>query len=68
MTRVATPYPAPFILDEMKAQKCKLVITTDCHYKDYLDCGFDTAIELVRAHGFTEIYELCDDGFKGRKI
>jgi len=63
-----TPYPAPFILDEMKAQKCKLVITTDCHNKDFLDCGFDTAIELVRAHGFTEIYELSDGGFKGRKI
>ncbi len=63
-----TPYPAPFILDEMKAQKCKLIITTDCHNKDYLDCGFDEAIELIRSHGFTEIYELAPGGFKGRKI
>ena len=63
-----TPYPAPFILDEMRAQGCKLIITTDCHNKDYLDCGFSEAIELVRAHGFTEIYELTDSGFTGRKI
>ena len=43
-----TPYPAPFILDEMKAQKCKLLITTDCHNKDQLDCGFAEAVELIR--------------------
>lgn len=64
----STPYPAPFILDEMKSQKCKLLITSDCHNKNFLDCGFDDAIELIRAHGFTEIYELADGGFKGRKI
>ncbi len=64
----STPYPAAFILDEMKAQGCKLLITTDCHNKDFLDCGFDDAIELVRSHGFTEIYELSDAGFVGRKI
>ncbi len=63
-----TPYPAPFILDEMKAQKCKLLITTDCHNRDYLDCGFDEAVELIRAHGFDEIYELSDGSFVGRKI
>ena len=63
-----TPYPAPFILEEMKAQGCKLIITTDCHNKDFLDCGFNDAVELVRAHGFTEIYELSEDGFKGRRI
>ena len=63
-----TPYPAPFILDEMRAQGCKLIITTDCHNKDHLDCGFSEAVELVRAHGFTEIYELTDAGFAGRKI
>lgn len=63
-----TPYPAPFILDEMKAQGCKLIVTTDCHNKAYLDCGFDESLEIIRAHGFTEIYELSDGGFVGRKI
>lgn len=63
-----TPYPAPFIFDEMRALKCKLLITTDCHNKDYLDCGFNYAVELMRAHGFDELYELCDTGFVGRRI
>ena len=64
----SVPYPAPFILDEMRSLGCKLLITTDCHNRNYLDCGFDEAVELVRAHGFTEIYELGDGGFVGRKI
>ena len=64
----STPYPAPFILDAMRDTKCKLIITTDCHNKQYLDCGFDTSVELIKAHGFTEIYELCGGEFIGRKI
>lgn len=64
----SVPYPAPFILDQMRERDCKLVITTDCHNKDYLDCGFGDALQLVRAHGFSEIYELTDKGFVGRKI
>lgn len=62
------PYPAPFLLDEMKARNCKMLITTDCHNKDFLNCGFDLAVELLRAHGFTEIYDLSEKGFIGRKI
>lgn len=62
------PYPAPFILDEMRAVGAKLLISTDCHNKNYLDCGFAEAVELIRAHGFKVIYELTDGGFKGRKI
>lgn len=62
------PYPAPFILDEMKKIGCKLLITTDCHNKNHLTTGFSESVELVRAHGFTEIYELSDGGFVGRKI
>ena len=64
----STPYPAPFILDAMRDARCKLIITSDCHNKDYLDCGFDTSVELIKAHGFTEIYELCGGRFIGRKI
>ena len=62
------PYPALFILDEMRELGCKLLITTDCHNREYLDCGFNDAVELIRDRGFTEIYELTDAGFAGRKI
>lgn len=63
-----TPYPAPFILDGMRDMGCKMLITTDCHDCDFLDCGFDAAAELLRAHGFTEIYKLTPNGFDGMKI
>lgn len=63
-----TPYPDPFILKEMKSLNCKILITTDCHNRDYLDCGYSDSVELVRSAGFTEIYYLTDDGFVGRKI
>ena len=62
------PYPHPFILDEMRAQKCKLLITSDCHNSKFLDCGFVEATELLRAHGFREIYNLPEHGFVGTKI
>ena len=63
-----TPYPDPFILKEMKALNCKLLITSDCHNRDFLDCGYSDAVELVRAAGFDELYYLGKDGFFGEKI
>ena len=62
------PYPASFILDEMKSLKCKLLITSDCHNSRFLDTGFDLARQIVRAHGFTELYYLTDNGFVAEKI
>ena len=63
-----TPYPAPFILERMREIGCKMLITTDCHNKNLLTVGFDESVELLRAHGFTEIYDFIDGGFVGRKI
>ncbi len=64
----SVPYPAPFILDEMKRLGCKMLISTDCHNKAHLATGFDLSVELLRAHGFTELYDLTPSGFVGRKI
>ena len=64
----SSPYPAPFILDAMRDAKCKLILTTDCHNKSYLNCGFDTSLDYIKAHGFDEIYELSGGKFVGRKI
>ena len=62
------PYPAPFILKRMQELGCKMIVTTDCHNAKFLDVGFDTALDLLRAHGFTEIYDLDGKSFVGRKI
>lgn len=63
-----SPYPAPFILDEMKALKCKLILTSDCHNKDFLDCHFKEAKEYIKSHGFDELWYLTDTGFAAEKI
>ncbi len=64
----STPYPAPFILDEMKALGCKIILSSDCHNKSFLDAGFREARELLLAHGIDELYYLTDSGFRGEKI
>lgn len=49
------PYPAPFILKEMKNLGCIAVITADCHKKELLGVDFNAGLELAKACGFTEI-------------
>lgn len=48
------PYPAEFIIDEIKACGGRMIITSDCHAKAMLDCRFSEAEELLAAHGFTK--------------
>ncbi len=62
------PYPAPFILKELKALGAKLVITSDCHKMEFLDTGLKEARSLLSSLGFSEIYNLTAEGFKGEKI
>lgn len=57
------PYPAPFLLSELKRLGFGAVITSDCHNAAYLDAAFDVAAEALRAAGFREYYILTADGF-----
>ena len=59
-----TPYPDPFILRELKRLGFGAVITSDCHDVRFLDCGFDTAAQLLKDCGFAEKYILTRDGFR----
>ena len=63
-----TPYPAPFLLDEMKRLDCKLLLSSDCHNRNYLDCHFNECYEYLRAHGYDTLYYLTENGFAGEKI
>jgi len=58
-----TPYPAPFIVKEMKRLGFGAVITSDCHNKDFLDCNFEEARQLLLECGYTERYILTKNGF-----
>lgn len=62
------PYPAPFILDEMKRLDCKILLSSDCHNRNYLDCHFKESCEYLRAHGYDTLYYLTENGFVGEKI
>lgn len=63
-----TPYPSIPIIKELKRLGYGVVITSDCHQKDALDCYFDEAAELLRFCGFKEKYILTDNGFKGVEL
>lgn len=53
-----TPYPAPFILKRWHELGGRVILGSDCHNRDYLDHGFDLAVEYIRATGFTSIVRL----------
>ena len=58
------PYPAMPFLKEFFACGFGAIITSDCHNKDYLDCGFDLAREMLSEAGFRSRFILTKNGFK----
>ena len=57
-----TPYPSRWILEEIRARGCGILINSDCHNAPDLDCAYEQAVELAKAAGFT--HQLCFDGEK----
>lgn len=58
-----TPYPELFILREMKRLGFGAIISSDCHDKNFLDCAYEEAKELLKEAGFSEHFVLKDEGF-----
>lgn len=50
-----TPYPSAFILKELARRGARVILSSDSHRKDTLDCAFDTAYELAKSCGITKI-------------
>lgn len=59
-----SPYPTPFIMKELKKRGFKPLISSDCHDRNMLDCGFDMARRMLRECGYTEQYALTKNGFE----
>ena len=57
------PYPAPFIIKELKRLGFGAVISADCHKKENLDFHFAEAEQLLKECGFKERYVLTNEGF-----
>lgn len=58
-----TPYPAPFILERIKEKGGKIILSSDCHNKDYLLCHFDECLDTLRAHSFDSVVALIGGKF-----
>ena len=63
-----SPYPTLDLIKEFRSRGFGAVISSDCHDGRQLDCGFDSARELLIAGGFTERYILTNGGWKAVKI
>ncbi len=48
------PYPATFIVDEVKRLGGAFIINSDCHYKEKLTVWFDEGEAFLAAHGFVK--------------
>ncbi|MBE6541480.1 MAG: histidinol-phosphatase HisJ family protein [Ruminococcaceae bacterium] len=46
------PYPNGFILRELKSLGCRVIVTSDCHFKEKLTTWFDEAEEYLASYGF----------------
>ena len=64
----SVPYPQEFILKEMKNLGCKIIISSDCHDKNYLDCHFKETEEYAKFCGYKYITVLKDGKFIDIKL
>lgn len=63
-----TPYPTIPIIKEFKKQGFGVVLTSDCHDGNMLDCCFSESVELLKSCGYNEKYILTGNGFKAVKL
>lgn len=59
-----TPYPAAYLLEAIKQQGGKILLSSDSHQKENLDFWFDEAVALLRQAGFECIQVLHSTGFE----
>ncbi len=58
-----SPYPSIPLLLEFKRRGFGVVVTTDCHNGEWLDCAYRESVELLRTVGFKERFILTKNGF-----
>lgn len=59
-----SPYPNPFLLQQLKERGCPIIITSDSHETTTLTCHFHETKELLKQLGFTETMQLKDGIFQ----
>ncbi len=59
-----TPYPGNALLRQLKEFGGEIIVNSDCHYAPQLCFGFDQAVELAQAVGFTHTNLWTRDGLR----
>lgn len=63
-----TPYPHQRLLRVMKNEGAKMVLTSDCHAAESIDCAFELTKSILKDVGFTHTYVLTDQGWEKETI
>ena len=63
-----TPYPDLFLLREMKALGVHVIVTSDCHNADFLDCHFKESYALLKEYGFESTLYRTKNGWEEQPI
>lgn len=58
------PYPADFLLPEILHHGGKIILSSDAHHTENIAFGFDEAVELLKANGFTSVMQLRGGKFE----
>ena len=58
------PYPAPFLLREIKERGGRMILSSDSHDKSTLTFYFDECLALLRDNGFNSIVTYADGRFQ----
>ncbi len=60
----STPYPSKNLLSMIKSAGGRIMINSDCHHADSLDCAFVEAEELAKKCGFDGHWIITDNGLE----
>lgn len=58
------PYPGPQLLKRVKELNGQVMLSSDCHDRNFLTCGFENSIEYLKHFGFDHTLILTADGWQ----
>ncbi|MFI3227823.1 MAG: histidinol-phosphatase [Clostridia bacterium] len=56
-------YPAPYLLHLLKENNAKIIITSDAHHADSIDCFYNESVKILKDYGFKKQMFLTKNGF-----
>ena len=63
-----SPYPHERLLYLLKKEGAKIILTSDCHKKEMLDCAFEETKNYLQEIGFHKVCLLTEDGVKEQDL